>query len=502
MTFRSNEKSASKKSAKQVLEETSSKNRSRSVDSRFKAVGSFVLNNQSLNNCENSYYDYCNNSSSNYYYNQTNDLAKTGTNMTNKSILKHNECQSNNSKKLRFYDDHSIKPKEKTFEKKLVDVQKSTPLIRKSYNQPAQSHQFQQPNTYQKTNKLILTTSNSNDNFKQQPIDIKSLEKKNELERLRLNEIMKKLEIDLMNAKLELMQDDCLKSYTLSLFNERSSEKTNYKQSFSCDSSTSGIVATTESSAVASSASSSASSVNGSPQIYSTFVNKLTTIHSQNNSQPNQTKTNASITSPINQNHTTLNNQENKQKKKRIKKNPLRRHTIAMSIAEFKPIHQLSEQIKSISKSNSKKRSKSNSKVAQEEKSRKTLSKSISNLPSLNKEKLIPNEDASCASNEIDESQVKSAILNLSPLSISTSSVSSVSSSSMSITNKQYNRKQAFNVATNLSNQVGSISNTVVSPITENRHESNTQNSINSIKHDKNLNNTIVQFNCTFESLI
>jgi hypothetical protein len=298
-----------------------------------------------------------------------------------------------------------------------------------------------------------------------------------------------------MNAKLELMQDDCLKSYTLGLLNERSSEKTNYKQSLSCDSSTSGIVATTESSAVASSASSSASSVNGSPQIYTTFVNKLTTIHSQNNGQPNQTKTNTTAIpiSPI-----SKNSQDNQQKKKKMKKNPSRRHTIAMSIAEFKPIHQLSEQIKSISKSSAKKRSKSNSKVVEEENANKILSKSIANLPSLNKNKLAPNEEVSCASNEIDESQVKSAILNLSPLSISTSSVSSISSSSMSTSNKQFNKKQAFNVATNLSNQVGSISNAAVSNINENRHENNSH----SIKHDQNSNSTMVQFNCTFESLI
>ncbi len=50
---------------------------------------------------------------------------------------------------------------------------------------------------------------------KEQPIDLKKLEKKNELEREKLNKMVRKLEIDLMNAKIDLLQEDAIKQKTI-----------------------------------------------------------------------------------------------------------------------------------------------------------------------------------------------------------------------------------------------------------------------------------------------
>ena len=64
---------------------------------------------------------------------------------------------------------------------------KSTPLLRKTYTgEPAKTSQ-----------EAVLNAS----------INFKALERKNELERQKLSQIMKKLEIDLMNAKIDLNED-------------------------------------------------------------------------------------------------------------------------------------------------------------------------------------------------------------------------------------------------------------------------------------------------------
>jgi hypothetical protein len=160
-------------------------------------------------------------------------------------------------------------------------------------------------------------------------------------------------------------------------------------------------------------------------------------------------------------------------------------------------------------------------------------SKSIGNIPSLtiktNTENILKQTIGNL--NEAQENQVKSTILNLSPLSISTSSVttglnsttdSSSSSNSSSInslinnTNKSKIKLDQVVIATNLANEVGSITKTAVNTIsTESKiilDMLSSQDSSNSTEkdsfeitnkfHSNFVKQQNIQFNCAFESLI
>ena len=153
--------------------------------------------------------------------------------------------------------------------------------------------------------------------------------------------------------------------------------------------------------------------------------------------------------------------------------------------------------------------------------SKKMVSKSIANLPSLTnksfalgplKEALINAKKA----NKKQEHQVKTTILNLSPLSISASSVSnSTSSSSHSnsssinslINNVNKNKIKLDKVATNLASEVGSV-NTIATETKNISNESSNSsetdsNSLNASKfHSNFVKQQNIHFNCTFESLI
>ena len=157
-------------------------------------------------------------------------------------------------------------------------------------------------------------------------------------------------------------------------------------------------------------------------------------------------------------------------------------------------------------------------------------SKSIGNLPSLiiNGENTLKQTISNL--NEKQENQVKTTILNLSPLSISASSVtttglnsttnSSSSSNSSSINslinNTNKNKIKLDQVATNLAGEVGSITKTAVNTIgTESRiilemmptqdlsHTAEKDSSeITNKFHTNFVKQQNIQFNCTFESLI
>jgi hypothetical protein len=156
-------------------------------------------------------------------------------------------------------------------------------------------------------------------------------------------------------------------------------------------------------------------------------------------------------------------------------------------------------------------------------------SKSIGNLPSLTIKMNGENRPKTTLNNVThkQEHQVKTTILNLSPLSISASSVttglnSTASSSSSSnsnsssinslINNTNKNKIKLDQVATNLANEVGSITKTAVNTIATDLEIITNQEMSNSTDKDSSeitnkfhsnfLKQQNVQFNCTFESLI
>ena len=158
-----------------------SKHRSRSVEVRFKSIGAF------LGNCQPK-------PSINQY--------SSKTLVSSEKIANKNELSNDfhNSLIKSFHDKDSEKRPKTNTNQLCSKAQKSTPLSRKSYVDPTKSH----------THDSVSSLSKPSNNL---TIDFKALEKKNELEREKLNQIMKKLEIDLMNAKIDLLDgEDYLRS--------------------------------------------------------------------------------------------------------------------------------------------------------------------------------------------------------------------------------------------------------------------------------------------------
>ena len=187
-----------KKQAKQSF--NAQKHRSRSVDIRFKSIGAFLS------------------SSSKPAANQSNAVSSAdlvGTNKTdsNTTPRKSTKTQPN------LYYDHNQSSSNNISSSKL---QKSTPLTRKSYTEVLKTTPSSNTSTNLTNNitsSSLLTPQDSNNKYESQQImNFKLLEKKNELEREKLNQIMKKLEIDLMNAKIDLMEEeDYMRSTPISL---------------------------------------------------------------------------------------------------------------------------------------------------------------------------------------------------------------------------------------------------------------------------------------------
>jgi len=255
-------------------------------------------------------------------------------------------------------------------------------------------------------------------------IDFKLLEAKSEQERQKLSNIMQKLEVDLINAKLDLLEEDCIKPITTYPTTNSSANKlikptnkmtNSYTSSIS--NSTSGIMATTG-------PSSSSSSVSTSPPLYlqqKTLLDTndhLTMVEAQTGPEPNR-KTSKNI-------RLLLVN-----KPRRL---PRRRHTIAArnECPVNKDLNLLSgvifssssdysesedfgheEQVKNIRSCNKKKRTqaKYRSKTVV-----KLTSRSITDLSGLETINKVGNQEMSSSKNE-------EVVLNLSPLSMSASSI-------------------------------------------------------------------------------
>ena len=158
-----------------------SKHRSRSVEVRFKSIGAFLGTYQPKPTI-------------NQYSSKTLISPEKASN-TNES---YNDSHSSLSKPKQD-NDNEKRPKN-TINHLYSKAQKSTPLSRKSYIDPIKSR------TSNEASPLSKASNNVTINFK-------ALEKKNELEREKLDQIMKKLEIDLMNAKIDLLDgEDYLRS--------------------------------------------------------------------------------------------------------------------------------------------------------------------------------------------------------------------------------------------------------------------------------------------------
>lgn len=350
------------------------KQRSRSVDTRFKPLG-FILgfNSSSLNQTVNSY-----------------DLETGQTSLNNRKKLFKKTSKTSESK---FLDDSLIKLK--TYENKPDVVttkatttisQKSTPTARKSYADAIKS-KLDEPSM----------------------LDFKELEKKNEAELERLNKLMKKLEIDLINAHMEMIEDDYIKMDRV---------KNKYlSSSVSSSSSTSGVVV-----------GSSSSCVSASP-MFRNKINKNSKLCSL--SSISSSSEDLSVLSP----------------KLDEKKKIVRRHTISGKLEESE--EECRDDLIGLNKKEKK---------CHNGKMRKFSSKSIAELPSLNTwDKLeVKNKKLDGKKFDKEERQVKRTILNLSPLSISASSVSSssVSSSTASLNKTSRIKKIA---GSNVADEVGSI---------------------------------------------
>ncbi|CAF0861331.1 unnamed protein product, partial [Brachionus calyciflorus] len=350
------------------------KQRSRSVDTRFKPLGFiFGFNSSSLNQTVNSY-----------------DL-ETGLNRSNrKKLFKKNQKIS----EPKFLDDSLIKLK--TYENKetalLNKAQKSTPMARKSYADAIKSK---------------LNTDETIINFKE-------LEKKNQADLERLNKLMKKLEIDLINAQMELIEEDYLKL--------DSSKSKYFSSSMSSSSSTSGVVV----------GGSSSSCISASPMFRNRLKcdksSKLCSLSSISSSSED-----FSVLSP----------------KVNSKKKIVRRHTISGKLDNYESEEEESRD----DLLNYGKKFKKNTK-----KSNKLNSKSIAELPSLtNCEVLNSKKNFDCTKYEKEEQNVQRTILNLSPLSISASSVSSTSSSVGNSTVSLGKTRLRKIAGSNLADEVGSI---------------------------------------------
>lgn len=111
-----------------------------------------------------------------------------------------------------------------------IKFKKFQPLSRKSYGDLIKTTLFE--DFIDPTSDPLATTKieNSNSNLTNEPvINFKLLEKKSEQEREKLTSLMKKLEIDLINAKMDLMEEDYMKTTPISLIYPNISSNNNVK---------------------------------------------------------------------------------------------------------------------------------------------------------------------------------------------------------------------------------------------------------------------------------
>lgn len=302
------------------------------------------------------------------------DLEASQTSLNQRKLFKKKRSQES-----KFLDDSLIKLK--TYENR-SEGQKSTPLSRKTYADTVK-------NKLSPGDKLV---------------NLKDLEKTNQANLERLNKLMKKLEIDLINAQMEIIEDD---------YRKIDSIKCKYiSSSVSSSSSTSGVVA-----------GSSSSCVSASPMVRKMKINRAQRFASL--SSISSSYEDLSFVSPRNC------------------KKIVRRHTIAGVADESE--EECRDDLVNF-------RCRKKEKLAKNNK--KSNSKSIADLPChtvLDKPVVDIDKDKKI----VKEEQVKQTILNFSsPLSISASSVSSTSSSTSSLNKLNHFKKIAVN---NLADEVGSI---------------------------------------------
>lgn len=330
------------------------------------------------------------------------------------------------------------------------------------------------------------------------PVYYKQLEEKNEQDRQKLNEIMKKLDAQLLTAKMDIIQDDCQQNANL---NANQPTRTSAKgarrcaeqpgetatqvplqclntaskflsSSFSSSSTTSGVLVNGEFSSSSSCAiSKSPLDAAGKtdartvvPRVKRNDLNSLSSISSSSEDivispkltapQKTPSKRTGHKSNGVNRRHTIASanfladddddDEVDDVKVEPTPPSPPRRAAIFKKLRKIEPAN-TNDILKLLHNRN-----------------QLTASKSISSLPSMNRTSQTSNHQLFYSKQlEKEEQQVKRTILNLSPLSISASSISS-SSSSNSLTNsnqpvgiKQLQPKQVL--VTNIANEVGSI---------------------------------------------
>lgn len=135
-------------------------------------------------------------------------------------------------KKLKYKTESFIKQKQRanltqdtSLQQNSIKFKKFQPINRKSYGDLIKSTLFEDFNIDDPSKSIDSTTTKSDDlklsssteKLDDQFINFKLLEKKSEQEREKLSNLMKKLEIDLMKAKMDLMEDDYIKTTPISL---------------------------------------------------------------------------------------------------------------------------------------------------------------------------------------------------------------------------------------------------------------------------------------------
>ncbi len=180
----SNGNSKTVKQAQSKKDFNQTKHRSRSVEVRFKSIGAFLGTHQQKPSI--------NQYSSKQLPPSEKILNKNETLHDSQSyLIKSHQTNGNDNERRSKISINNLYSK----------AQKSTPLSRKTYIDPMK------PQTLESSSSPSKVSNNNG------TINFKALEKKNELEREKLNQIMKKLEIDLMNAKIDLIDgEDFLRS--------------------------------------------------------------------------------------------------------------------------------------------------------------------------------------------------------------------------------------------------------------------------------------------------
>jgi len=192
--------------------------RSRSVDIRFKSIGLLLTSSSSSNGTGGL-------------------LSKQSSKMNSKKSEETNNNNNNTSKHKQKINQDTISTSSSSSSSTTsgslnnsIKFKKFQPLSRKSYGDLIKTTLFE--DFIDPTGDSVATTKieNSNSNLTNEPvINFKLLEKKSEQEREKLTSLMKKLEIDLINAKMDLMEEDYMKTTPISLIYPNISSNNNVK---------------------------------------------------------------------------------------------------------------------------------------------------------------------------------------------------------------------------------------------------------------------------------